>query len=106
MTNGIPAGGAHTRVAPEDFIVALDHLFAVWARLAQLSRLHDDEAARILAEYRRFTVREAVDAWREVNRKLTEAVHRLELIENAMRGQRDAVVGALETVAENEENQN
>ncbi|WP_270935990.1 hypothetical protein [Falsiroseomonas oryzae] len=105
MTEGIPADGAPARVPPEDFIVALDQLFAVWVRLNQLARLHDDEAARILAEYRSFTVGEAVEAWREVNRKMTETVHRLEWIETTMRGQRDGIVGALETAAQNEENE-
>jgi hypothetical protein len=96
MSNGIPAGGALGRVRPEDIIVAQDHLLDVATHLAIIARSADDEAARILASHDRFTVREAVDAWRTVNRRLAEATYRLDWIYTAIRAQRDGIVAALE----------
>ncbi|WP_237213334.1 hypothetical protein [Falsiroseomonas oryziterrae] len=102
MTNGIPAGGALGRVRPEDIIIAQDHLYELTIHLGMISRRADDEVARVLASHDRITVREAIDAWRAVNRSLIEAIYRLDWIQTTIRSQRDGILEALEAKAAQE----
>lgn len=102
MDHGIPAGGALGRVRPEDITVAQDHLFDVTCHLVMVARRAEDEAARVLAAHDRLSVKEAVDAWRAVNRSLAEAAYRLEWIHTTIRAQRDGILAALDAVTLNE----
>jgi hypothetical protein len=105
MTDGTPADGAPTRVELDNCVIAIDCLFSAWLRLGQLARLHDEEAARILADYRDTSVREAAAAWRELPAKLTDTVLRLEQLEAAVREQRDHLAAILKRLVQTKENQ-
>jgi hypothetical protein len=105
MTEGTPADGAPTRVDLDNCVVAIDCLFSAWLRLGQLARLHDEEAARALENYRHLSVREAAAAWREVGTTLAATALRLEELETAVREQRHHLAAIVKRVIQLTENQ-
>jgi hypothetical protein len=105
MNDGTTADGAPTRAQSENFVTGVDCLFSTWLRLRQLSILYEADAARILADFRRFSVREAADAWREVSHKLAETVRHLEELETAIREQREGIAAMLKQTTNGNESQ-
>jgi hypothetical protein len=105
MTQGTPADGAPTRAELDNCVIAIDCLFSTWLRLGQLARLHDEEAARALENYRHLSVREAAAAWREVGATLAATAVRLEELETAVREQRDHLAAILKRMIQPKENQ-
>lgn len=105
MNDGTQAGGASARAQSENFVIAIDGLLSTWLRLRQLSGLYEDETARILAAYRRFSVGEATDAWREVCHQLADTLRRLEQLEAAIREQREGIAAMLKQTTNDQETQ-
>ena len=103
MNDGTKADGASTHARSENFVTAVEYLFSTWLRLRQLSILYEDEVGRIRADFRRFSVREAGDAWHEVSHNLAETVRRLEQLETAIREQREGISAMLKPTSDDKE---